>query len=72
MGNLYNSKNSSVVKIKIIITNVNMVDVNVTIRNKANEKHVFKDRELRKANSAIDWDKEEWLKKSMVETIQQI
>jgi hypothetical protein len=33
---------------------------------------VFKDRELRKANSAIDWDKEEWLKKSMVETIQQI
>jgi hypothetical protein len=33
---------------------------------------VFKDRELRKAKSAIDWEKEEWLKKSMLETIQQI
>jgi hypothetical protein len=33
---------------------------------------VFKDRELRKAKSVADWKKEEWLKKSMMETIQQI
>ncbi len=61
-----------VAKIKTFITKVNVVDVNVTTRNKANEKHVFKDRKLRKANSVVNWDKKEWLKKSMVETIQQI
>jgi hypothetical protein len=34
---------------------------------------VFKDRKPRKAKSVIDWDKEKRLmKKSMVETIQQI
>jgi hypothetical protein len=31
---------------------------------------VFKDRELRKAKSVIEWEKEKWLKQSMVETIQ--
>jgi hypothetical protein len=61
-----------VAKIKTFITEVNVVDVNVTTRNKANEKHVFKDRKLRKANSVVNWDKKERLKKSMVETIQQI
>jgi hypothetical protein len=38
------------------------VDVNVTTRSKAIEKHVFKDREPRKAKSVVDWEKEEWLK----------
>jgi hypothetical protein len=33
---------------------------------------VFKDREPRKVKSVIDWEKEEQLKKSMVETIQHI
>jgi hypothetical protein len=33
---------------------VNVVDVNVTIRSKANEEHVFKDKEPRKANSVVD------------------
>jgi hypothetical protein len=33
---------------------------------------VFKDRELRKTQSATDWEKEERLKKSMVEIIQHI
>jgi hypothetical protein len=42
------------VKIKIIIIDVTVVDVNVTTRNKANEEHVFKDRKLRKTNSATD------------------
>jgi hypothetical protein len=58
-----------VVEIKIIIINVNVVDVNVTTRSKATKEHVFKDRELRKIKSDVDWEKEEWLKKSMVETI---
>jgi hypothetical protein len=31
---------------------------------------VFKDRELRKTKSVVDWEKKEWLKLSMVETIQ--
>jgi hypothetical protein len=33
---------------------------------------MFKDRDPRKTKNAIDWEKEEWLKKSMVETIQHI
>jgi hypothetical protein len=49
---------------------VNVVDVNVTTRIKATKEQVFKDRELRKAKSVVEWEKEEWLKQSMVETIQ--
>jgi hypothetical protein len=33
---------------------VNVVDVNVTTRSKAIEKHVFKDREPKKAKSVVD------------------
>jgi hypothetical protein len=51
---------------------VNVVDVNVTTRNKVIEEHVFKEREPRKANSVVDWEKEERLKQSMVETTQHI
>jgi hypothetical protein len=43
-----------------------------TIRSKVNEEHVFKDKEPRKANSVVDWEKQKWFKQSMVETIQQI
>jgi len=50
---------------QIIIMDVN---VNVTIRSKIIKKHVFKDREPKKVHST----KEEQLKKSMAETIQQI
>jgi hypothetical protein len=60
-----------VVEIKIVTIDVNVVDVNVTTRNKAIEEYVFKYKESRKANSAIDWEKG-WLKKSMVEIIQKI
>jgi hypothetical protein len=49
---------------------VNVVDVNVTVRSKITEEQMFKDRELRKTNNVVDWEKEEWFKKSMVETIQ--
>jgi hypothetical protein len=33
---------------------------------------MFKDREPRKAKNVVEWEKEERLKQSMVETIQQI
>jgi len=61
-----------VVKTQTIITYVNVVDVNVTTRSKTTKEQVFKDRKPRKTKSATDWEKEEWLTKSMVKTIQQI
>ncbi len=51
---------------------MNVVDVNLTTRNKITKKQVFKDREPRKAKNVVDWEKEERSKKSMVEKIQQI
>jgi len=57
-----------VTKIKIVNTDVNVMDVNVTT-SKAIEEHVFKDRKPRKAKSVVDWEKKEQLKKSMLETI---
>ncbi len=54
---------------QIVIANVNVVDVNVTTINKIIKEYVFKDRKQRKANSAIDFEKEKRLKKSMVEII---
>jgi hypothetical protein len=44
------------------------MDVNVTTRNKIIKEQMFKDKEPRKAQSVVDWEKEEQLKKSMVET----
>jgi hypothetical protein len=58
-----------VAKTQIITIDVDVVDVNVTTKCKTNKEHVFKDKELRKTKSAIDWEKEKQLKKSMVETI---
>jgi len=43
-----------IVKVKTIIADVNVVDVNVTMKSKATKEHVFKDRKPRKTNSAID------------------
>jgi hypothetical protein len=37
-----------------MITNVKMVDVNVTTRSKATKEHVFKDKEPRKAKNVVD------------------
>jgi len=59
-----------VVETQTVITNVNVVDVNVTTRSKTIEEYVFKDKEPRKAKSVIDWEGKRWLKKSMVETIE--
>ncbi len=59
-----------VIKTQMVIANVNVVDVNVTTKSKATKEHVFKDKEPRKIRSVVDWEKEEWLKRSIVETIQ--
>jgi hypothetical protein len=50
---------------------MNVMDVNATTQSKATKEQVFKDREPMKAKNVVDWEKE-WLKKSMVKTIQQI
>jgi len=46
------------------------MDVNVATKSKATKEQVFKDRKQRKAKSVVDWEKEDWLKKSMVGIIQ--
>jgi hypothetical protein len=51
------TKVQPIVKRQTITANVNVVDANVTIRNKVIEEHVFKDREPRKAKSVADWEK---------------
>ncbi len=43
-----------VAKVKIVTTDVNVMDVNVTTRSKAIEEHVFKYKETRKAKSATN------------------
>jgi hypothetical protein len=58
------------VKTQIVTTDVNVMDVNVTIRSKVTKEQVFKDREPRKKKGDVEWEKEERLKKSMVEIIQ--
>ncbi len=55
-----------------MITDVNVVDVNVTTRSKITEEQEFKGRKPRKAKNVVDQEKEEQLKQSMVGTIQQI
>ncbi len=66
------TKVQPIAETQIVVVNVNVVDVNFTIRNKTTKEHVFKDREPRKAKNVVEWGKEEWLKKSMMETIQHI
>jgi hypothetical protein len=61
-----------IVETQTITIDVNVVDVNVTTRSEATKKHVFKDRESRKAKNVVNWEKEEWLKKLMVGIIQHI
>jgi phosphopantothenate synthetase len=61
-----------VIETQTIIAIVKVVDVSVTTRSKVIEEQVFMDKKLRKTKSVVDWEKEEQLKKSMVEIIQQI
>ncbi len=78
MQKMFFGKFVVVVEVEFIVetqtstTYVNVVDVNVTTRSKVTEEHAFKDREQRKAKSVVDREKEERLKKSMMETIQDI
>jgi hypothetical protein len=43
-----------VTKTQIVITDVNVVDVNITTKSKLIEEQVFKDKEPRKAKSVVD------------------
>ncbi len=76
MKNMFHGKSmiitqdQPIVETQIIIVDVNVVDVNVRTKSKATKKHVFKDRKPRKTKTVANWEKEEQLKKSMVETIQ--
>jgi len=60
MQKMFHGKYVIVVKVQpvaetqTIITNVNMVDVNVTTRSKVIKEHVFKDRETRKAKNVTN------------------
>jgi hypothetical protein len=75
MQKMFHGKSVTITKVQlvaetqIVTTDVNVVDVNVTTKSKTIEKHVFKDREPRKAINVVNWKREEWLKKSTVETI---
>jgi hypothetical protein len=67
--NASSSKGKSIVEIKTIIANVNVIDVNVVTISKIIKDQVFEEREPRKNKIFVDWE-EEKLKKEMVETIQ--
>ncbi len=68
MQKMFHGKSMVVVEVQLVaktqtvVVDLNMVDVNVTIRSKVTKEQVFKDRELRKAKSVVDWEKEERLK----------
>jgi hypothetical protein len=51
---------------------INMADVHVTTQSKASEEHVFKNWEPTNNKSVTNLETKEKLKKSMVETIQQM
>jgi hypothetical protein len=70
MGNMWLQQRFNLLLTQTITSNVNVVDVNVTTKIKITKEHMFKDREPRKAKSVVKWEKEEQLKKSMVEIIQ--
>ncbi len=60
MQKMFHGKSMIVIKAQhvantqIVIADVNVVDVNVTIRNKVTEEQVFKDRKPRRAKSVVD------------------
>jgi hypothetical protein len=60
MQKMFQGKFVTIAKVQLvaetqtIITNVNVVDLNVTTRSKATKEHVFKDKEPRKAKNVVD------------------
>ncbi len=75
---MFQGKNASslkgkvVTKVKTITINVNVVDVNVVTRSRITKDQVFQEKEPRKNKSTVDWEKNQKLKKTMVEIIQQL
>ncbi len=63
-------KRETIVEVKIITTNVNVIDVNVVIRSRIRKYYVFQEREPQKSKSTIDWEKEKNLKETMVDIFQ--
>ncbi len=68
MQKMFHGKSMVVIEVQLVaetqtvVADLNVVDVNVTTRSKVTKEQVFKDRELRKAKSVVDWEKEEQLK----------
>jgi hypothetical protein len=76
MKNMLNDNGGQTIKskrldeVKVIIALVNMVDTNATTQSGASEKQMFKNQKPRKNKFTTNWEVEERLKRSMVETIQ--
>jgi hypothetical protein len=56
----------------MVTASISMVDVNVTTKSKASEEQVFKDLEPRNNKYVTNWKVEKKLRKSTMETIQQM
>ncbi len=69
--NAYGLDMKMVFEVNIVITYVNVIDVNVVTRRRIIKEQVFQEKKPRKNKSIIDW-KEEKLKKTMVGIIQQL
>jgi hypothetical protein len=67
-NNASSSKGKAIFEVKIIIANVNAIDVNVATKSKITKDHVFQEKELRNNNNNR-LGKEDKLKKTMVEII---
>jgi hypothetical protein len=64
------TKKQVVVKPKVVNPSIHIVDVNMAItRSKVIKEHVFKDRELIKKKSVVDWEEEQRLQQSFVKII---
>ncbi len=61
-----------VVEVKIVTIDVNVVDVNLVTRSIIIKDQVFQEKEPRKNKSTTNWEKEEKLKKTIVEMIHQL
>jgi hypothetical protein len=72
---MFQGKNASslkkkvVVEVKIIIVDVNVVDINLATISIITKDQVFHERKPLKNKSTTDWEKEEKLNKTIVETI---
>jgi hypothetical protein len=70
--NASSSKGKTIVKVKTVIIDVNVINFNVVTRSIITKYQLFQEREPQKNKSTTYWKKEEKLKKIMVETIQKL